>query len=136
MGAALAAGSTRHALAARYLAIARAGNRGLDASLDPLQDRDRNRLAAAKQDLRRAAAVEQTFDRRLLRIPFPSATERVARRLYRVNQDRASLTRAAATSTSLRQLQAYLPRLDAANRPVEQAVRTIRRQLGLPPPPS
>jgi hypothetical protein len=28
----------------------------------------------------------------------------------------------------------YEPRLTAANAPVEQAVRIIRRQLGLPPP--
>jgi hypothetical protein len=76
------------------------------------------------------------FDRRLRRIVFPSDTERVAHDLYRVNQARASLTTAAAASTSLRQLNAYERQLDAANRPVEQAVRTIRRQLGLPPPPT
>jgi hypothetical protein len=76
------------------------------------------------------------FDRRLLRIVFPTETERVARLLYWVNQARARLTTAAAASTSLRQLHAYEQRLTAANRPVEQAVRTIRRQLGLPPPPT
>jgi hypothetical protein len=35
---------------------------------------------------------------------------------------------------SLRQLNGYQPRLDAANEPVEQAVTVIRSQLGLPPP--
>jgi hypothetical protein len=74
------------------------------------------------------------FDRRLLPIVFPPETEQVARLLYRVNQARAALTTAAAASASLRQLHAYQRRLSAANRPVEQAVRTIRRQLGLPPP--
>jgi hypothetical protein len=39
-----------------------------------------------------------------------------------------------ATATSLHQLRGYQPRLDAANEPVEAAVRVIRRQLGLPPP--
>jgi hypothetical protein len=118
------------------MVIATAGNRRLDADFDPLEKRDRNDLARAKSDLRDAAATERLFDRRLLRIAFASETERVAQDLYRVNQARARLTTAAAASTSLRLLHAYEPRLDAANGPVEQAVKTIRRQLGLPPPPT
>jgi hypothetical protein len=130
------AGSARRALAARYLVIARAGNRRLNADFDPLEDRDRNDLARAKADLRDAAATERLFDHRLLGIVFPTETEQIARDLYRVNEARATLTTAAAASASLRQLHAYEPRLDAANKPVEQAVRTIREQLGLPPPPT
>jgi hypothetical protein len=132
----LATGSARRALAARYLAIANAGNRRLDVDFGRLEGRDRNRLAGAQADLRDVAATERLFDRRLLRIVFPTETERVARSLYRVNQARARLTTAAMASTSLRQLHAYEQRLTAANRPVEHAVRTIRRQLGLPPPPT
>ena len=49
-------------------------------------------------------------------------------------QARAALTATAAAATSLRQLRSYQPRLDAANGPVEEAVRVIRSQLGLPPP--
>ena len=128
-GGGLATGSGRRALAARYLAIARAGNRGLDHSLDPLEDRDKSRLGPARADLRYAAGVEHTFDRRLLQIPFPPESERVARTLYRVNQARASLTLAASDSVTVSELHAYERRLDAA-------VRTLRRQLGLPPPPS
>ena len=132
----LATGSAWRALGARYLVIARAGNRRLNADFDPLEKRDRNDLVRAKADLADAAATERLFDRRLLRIIFPSQIKRVARDLYRVNQARARLTSAAAASTSLRQLHAYEPRLDAANQPVEQAVSTIRQQLGLPPPPT
>jgi len=44
------------------------------------------------------------------------------------------LTSAAALSASLGALHSYEPVLDAANAPVERSVRTIRRQLGLPPP--
>jgi hypothetical protein len=124
----------RRAAAARYLAIARAGNRRLDIDFRRLERRDRNRLGAAGADLRDAAATERLFDRRLLLIALPPPSETVARVLYRVNQARAQLTTAAAASTSLRELHAYQRRLAAANRPVEQAVRTIRRQLGLPPP--
>jgi hypothetical protein len=116
--------------------IAAAGNRRLDADFDPLEGSERNDLARAKADLRDASATERQFDHRLLGIVFPPETERVAHELYRVNQARASLTAAAAASTSLRLLHAYERRLDAANKPVEQAVRTIRQQLGLPPPPT
>jgi hypothetical protein len=120
----------------RYLAIAVAGNRRLEADLDPLERRDRNRLARADADLRDAAATERLFDRRLLRIAFPSRTEPVARWLYRVNEARARLTAAAAGSKSLRALDAYEQRLAAANATVEMPVRAIRRLLGLPPPPT
>jgi hypothetical protein len=132
----LPTGSPRRALAARYLVIAEAGNRRLDVDFGRLEGRDRNRLATAEADLRDAAATERLFDSRLLRIVFPPETERIARLLYRVNEARARLTSAAAASTSVRQLHAYEQQLSAANRPVEQAVRTIRRQLGLPPPSS
>lgn len=129
-----ATGATRQALAARYLAIAEAGNRRLEADYDPFEGRDQNNVIRARADLRDAAATERLFDRRLLEIQFPPETEQVAWRLYRVNQARATLTAAAAVATSLRWLHSYEPALDAANGPVEQAVRTIRRLLGLPPP--
>jgi hypothetical protein len=115
---------------ARYLVIARAGNSRLEHDFDPLEDRIK--LGAARADLRDAAATERLFDRRLLRISFPAAEERVARRLYRINQNRARLTTVVAASGSLRQLQTYELWLDAANAPVERAVDTLRRQLGLP----
>jgi hypothetical protein len=125
--------ASRRVLAAQYLVIAKAGNRRLEADFDPLEGRDRDHLAAAKADLRNAASTERLFDRRLLRIKFPPKTERVAHDLYRINQARAKLTAAVAESTSLRSLRGYEPVLDAANVPVERAVDTIRRQLGLPP---
>ena len=121
-------------LAARYLAIAQSGNRRLEHDFDPLEDRDRNNLVRARADLRDAAATERLFDRRLRSIRFPPATERVARHLYRINQQRATLTAAAAASASLRWLHSYEPVLDAANAPVEVDVSMIRRALGLPPP--
>jgi hypothetical protein len=133
-GAAADRQPTQRVLAARYLAIAHAGNRRLDADFGRLDMRDRNRLAAAQADLRDIAATERLFDRRLLQIDFASQTEQVARVLYRVNQARAWLTAAAAASTSLRQLHSLEPQLTAANGPVEREVKIIRRQLGLPPP--
>ncbi len=52
------------------------------------------------------------------------------------NQSRARLTDEAAGATSLARLRSFERRLDAANVPVEDAVKVIRSQLGLPPPES
>jgi hypothetical protein len=125
-----------HALAGRYLAIAIAGNRRLNTDFDGLEHGDWKRLARARADLRNAAATERLFDRRILRIRFPHEIERVARSLYRVNQARARLTAAAGASPSVLSLDRFKQRLKAANRPVEHDVKTIRRELGLPPPPT
>jgi hypothetical protein len=130
----LATGAQREALAARYLAIARAGNKRLEVEFDRLHAEDRRRLAAAHRDLREIAATERLFDQRLLGIRFPAATERIARFLNWVNQARARMTAAAASSPSLARLRAEERRLTEANKPVEQAVAILRSQLGLPPP--
>ncbi len=116
------------------MAIARPANRRLDTDLEGVEHRDHGHLAAAEADLRDAAATERMFDRQLLAMRLPPATEAVARMLVTANEARARLTEQAATSTSLRQLRRYERRLDAANAPVEEAVRVIRSQLGLPPP--
>ena len=89
---------------------------------------------AMAADLRAAVVTERRFDRQLIVLSFPPRTEPFVRLLYRVNQARAALTSTAAGVTSLRELRGYAKRLDAANEPVEAAVRVIRGQLGLPPP--
>ena len=120
------------AMAARYMAIARPANRELDHEFDGFDDHIKDGdLAAARADLRAAVVTERRFDRQLIALSFPPRTEPFVRLLYRVNQARAELTSTAAGVTSLRE---YQRRLDAANEPVEDAVRVIRAQLGLPPP--
>jgi hypothetical protein len=123
------------AMAARYLAIARPANRELDHEFDGFDDHIKDGdLAAARADLRAAVVTERRFDRQLIALSFPPRAEPFVRLLYRVNQARAALTSTAAGVTSLRELRGYQKRLDAANEPVEAAVRVIRGQLGLPPP--
>lgn len=123
------------AMAARYMAIARPANRELDHEFDGFDDHIKDGdLAAARADLRAAVVTERRFDRQLIALSFPPRTEPFVRLLYRVNQARAALTSTAAGVTSLRELSGYQRRLDAANEPVEDAVRVIRAQLGLPPP--
>jgi len=123
------------AMAARYMAIARPANRELDHEFDGFDDHIKDGdLAAARADLRAAVVTERRFDRQLIALSFPPRTEPFVRLLYRVNQARAALTSTAAGVTSLRELRGYQKRLDAANEPVEDAVRVIRGQLGLPPP--
>ena len=120
------------AMAARYMAIARPANRELDHEFDGFDDHVKDGdLAAARAELRAAVVTERRFDRQLIALLFPPPTEPFVRLLYRVNQARAALTSTAAGVTSLR---GYAKRLDAANGPVEDAVRVIRAQLGLPPP--
>ena len=126
--------TARRMLAARYLAIAQAGNRRLEHDFDALDGRDRNHLAAADADLRDVAATERLFDHQLLGIAFPPETQKTARLLITANQARAQLTQTAASSASLHQLHGYQRRLNQANGPVEAVVRVIRGQLGLPPP--
>jgi len=123
----------RKTAARSYLAIALPANRRLETDFDGVDDNHSN-LAGAEAALRDAAATERQFDRRLLALRLPAAAETVARLLVTANEARARLTMAAAASTSLSQLHRYQPRLTAANRPVEDAVRVIRSQLGLPPP--
>jgi DNA-binding GntR family transcriptional regulator len=114
------------------MAIARPANRELDHEFDGFDDHVKDGdLAAARADLRAAVVTERRFDRQLIALSFPPRTEPFVRLLYRVNQARAALTSTAAGVTSLR---GYQKRLDAANGPVEDAVRVIRAQLGLPPP--
>ena len=123
------------AMAARYMAIARSANRELDHEFDGFDDHMKNGdLAAARADLRAAVVTERRFDRQLIAFSFPPRTEPFVRLLYRVNQARAELTSTAAGVTSLRELRGYQRRLDAANEPVEDPVRVIRVELGLPPP--
>ena len=123
------------AMAARYMAIARPANRELDHEFDGFDDHIKDGdLAAARADLRAAVVTERRFDRQLIALSCPPRTEPFVRLLYRVNQARAELTSAAAGVTSLRELRGYQRRLNAASEPVEDAVRVIRGQLGLPPP--
>jgi hypothetical protein len=129
-----AAGPARSALAVRYLAIAVAGNRRLEIDFDRLAGRGRSDLAAARADLRDAAATERLFDQRLARITFTAGTETIARMLVLSNQARSELTAAAADSVSLSRLHAFERQLTAANGPVEDAATVLRSRLGLPPP--
>ncbi len=131
---AIATGAARQRAAARYLAIARPANRRLDHDFD--DGLDGGNLAASQADLRAAAATERGFDRQLLALPLPPATEVVARILVAANQSRARLTDEAARAASVARLGGFERRLDAANVPVEDAVRVIRSLLGLPPPES
>jgi hypothetical protein len=74
------------------------------------------------------------FDRDVLTLSLPPAVEVTARDLLRINESRARLTLTFSADHSLQQLAHDETILTAANEPVEDAVRSVRRQLGLPPP--
>jgi hypothetical protein len=125
---------SRKVLAARYLAIAKDPNKHLDADFDGLKESDHRNLALARAQLRDMAATEHRFDRLLLAIRFPPKIETTARALVWTNENRAAVAARAARSRTLKQLRGYEQQLAQANGPLEQAVRLIRKQLGLPPP--
>lgn len=131
---AAAATVPRAVFAAQYLAIARPANERLDRDFDGLEDASHDDLQAAALDLRDASATERKFDRQLLRLSLPPAAERIAQLMVTANESRARLSDRAAASATLPALHRYLPRVTAANAPVEAAVRVVRDQLGLPPP--
>jgi hypothetical protein len=83
----------RSTLAKRYLAIALPANRQLDADFDGFHDNTHDDVAAARADLRAAAATERQFDHRLLRISLPADSEVIARLVVTANESRARLTR-------------------------------------------
>jgi hypothetical protein len=123
-----------HALAARYLAIARPANERLDHEVDGYEDNSHRRLAAAEADLRAEAATEHQFDRQLSRIRFPLPIAAMAQALIGANQIRIGLTSQQAKSSALAQLRSFDHRHHAADAAVETQVRSIRQDLGLPPP--
>jgi uncharacterized protein YbjT (DUF2867 family) len=117
-----------------YLRIAEPANRRLEIDFDRLAGPGRAHLAAALGDLRDAASTERMFDRDILILSLPPAVEVTARDLVRANESRARLTLTFSADHSLQQLAHDETILTAANDAVEKAVRSVRRQLGLPPP--
>jgi hypothetical protein len=117
-----------------YLRIAEPANGRLEIDFDRLAGADRAHLASAQRDLRDAASTERMFDRDVLTLSLPPAVEVTARDLVRANESRARLTLTFSADHSLQQLRHDETILTAANEAVEEAVRSVRRQLGLPPP--
>jgi hypothetical protein len=74
------------------------------------------------------------FDRDLLRLPLPPAVKVTAQDLVKANESPSRLTSTLSAYHSLAQLHLDEKNLTAANGAVEDGVRTLRRQLGLPPP--
>jgi hypothetical protein len=131
-----AAGGTTAKAGARYLAIAVPANHSLDAQGDSLTDHEHDDLAVAEAALRAEAATERRFDQLLAEIPFPAQIAATARTLIRVNQSRIELTEQQARSSSIAELLSFTSRHQAADAAVEAQTRTIRQELGLPPPPT
>ncbi len=125
---------TTKALAARYLAIATPANDQLDDEVDTYTDHEHHNLALSEADLRREVATERRFDEQLLMIGFPPVIAATAKALVRVNDRRIALTRLQSHAVSISELVSFDQSHQAADAAVEEQVRTIRKDLGLPPP--
>jgi hypothetical protein len=122
--------------AAQYLHLAETSNRRLERDFDRLAGPDREHLGAALADLHDAVSTERAFDRDLLRLSLPAPVEATTHDLVRANESRIRLTSAMSDYHSLWQLRRGENVLEAADAAVEVPVRSIRQQLGLPPPPT
>lgn len=116
------------------MTIATPANQRLDTDFDGMAAGDDNVLEAARADLADAAATERRFDAQLLGLPLRDSVRATAGALVAANESRAALTSRAAAAPTLTVLHGYDADLAAANAAVEQQVRAIRSQLGLPPP--
>jgi hypothetical protein len=121
-------------LPAQYLRIAAPANARLEVDFDRLTGPDLRHLTGSVADLRDAASTERKFDRDLLKMSLPPALEVTAHELVAVNESRANLTSRLSAYDQLAQLTLDEKSMTAANAPVEDAVRSLRHQLGLPPP--
>jgi hypothetical protein len=128
--------AARSTPAAQYLHLAEPSNRRLERDFDRLAGPDRDHLGAALVDLRDAVSTERAFDRDLLRLSLPAPVEVTAHDLVRANESRIKLTSAMSAYHSLWQLRRGERGLESADAAVEVPVRSIRQQLGLPPPPT
>jgi hypothetical protein len=131
-----AAGKTTKQLAAAYLAIALPANRRLDKEVDSYEDHERDDLAIARRDLRAEAATERGFDSKLLKIAFPIDVKAIAWELVQANNERIALTERQSRAATIARLRGFDKRHKTADAAVEDQVRIIRIDLGLPPPDS
>jgi hypothetical protein len=123
-------------LAAAYLAIALPANRRLDKEVDSYEDHEHDDLAIARRDLRAEAATERGFDSKLLKIAFPIDVKAIAWELVQANNERIALTERQSRVATIARLRGLDKRHKTADAAVEDQVRIIRQDLGLPPPDS
>jgi hypothetical protein len=116
-----------------YTAVADPANQALTPEVSAYARDQRDDLAAAKADLIREMKTEASFDNQLSALTFQSLAENnIAAALIQADGKRAKLIGLQVKSTSLRELQSFDSRDQAATAAVEAQVASLRSALGLP----
>ena len=120
-------------IASLYSNLASPADRALAAEIKAYAvNRDHN-LAAAKLDLSNEVKAETSFDNGVGGITFPPAADPHNDQLIALDAKRISLIKLQLKATSLRKLQAFDSRVEAASAAVDAQVKIMRADLGLPP---
>jgi hypothetical protein len=119
-------------LADRYLAIAGPADRQLTAEEKSFLASERSNLVAAESDLLAEVTTIQSFDNRLAALAFPGTITATVRSLIRADQSRTSLIARQARSASLKRLQSFDGRVQAANAAVAADANLLSKALNAP----
>jgi hypothetical protein len=119
-------------LADKYLAIAGPADRQLNAEEKSFLASERSNLVAAESDLLAEVTTIRSFDQRLAALAFPAAITATVRALIRADQSRTSLIARQARSASLKRLQSFDGRIQAANAAVAADASLLSKALNAP----
>jgi hypothetical protein len=118
-----------------YTNLAAPADRAVTADLAGYSNNMHSNLAAAKLYLQKQVQAETSFDNQLGDITFPPAPDPHVDLLIAADQKRIKLIKLQMQAKALRKLRAYNAQDLAANAIVEEQVKIIRQDLGLPPAP-
>jgi hypothetical protein len=119
-------------LADRYLAIAGPADRQLAAEEKSFLASERGNLIAAESDLLAEVTTIQSFDKHLAAIPFPAAITTTVHALILDDRRRVSLIARQARTASLKRLQSFDRRVQAANAAVAAEANLLSKALNAP----
>jgi hypothetical protein len=118
-----------------YTNLAVPADRALTADIQGYSVAMHSNLAAAKLDLQKQVQAEASFDNQLGGITFPPAPDPHVDLLIAADQKRIKLIKLQMQAKTLRKLRSFNAQDLAANAVVEEQVKIIRQDLGLPPAP-
>jgi hypothetical protein len=125
--------TTVQMLTSQYTAIMNPAMQQLNTDAAAYTANERSHLAAAESALTATVAAEHALDSKLAGFPFPPAAAATAKALLEDSQALATLTAEQARSSSLAQLRAFNPRVDAASTAAQAQMKLLHRALATPP---
>jgi len=118
-----------------YTNLAVPADRAVTADIAGYSNNMHSNLAVAKLYLQKQVQAEASFDDQLGEVTFPAAPDPHADLLIAADQKRIKLIKSQMEAKTLRKLRSFNAQDLAANAVVEQQVKIIRQDLGLPAAP-